>query len=325
MQSRLTKVLSLIGATLLLSSCGGALGNNSSTESDWPSEDIHINIHSGPGNLDSAIRQIAPIMEEELDAKVIIDNRPGGGQEVSEQATMAQPADGYTLQTLTSSTSFGMALGQISASPGEWSIIKSLQVEPAAIAVPKDSEMKNVGDFVEAMKDSSKDVNVGGYQNDGFMRFVYYKLGEAADYDGKWIPIDTTDRVSTSLQGGHLDAAVMTPSTALSAVKNGDVRLLGIAADERSEYYPEVETFNEQGYEITETLYRGLMVKSETPEPVRQKLEKALDSATQSSKWKTFQETNQQSNDSRSPDEMDEVLTNEVEERVEFLKTIGLK
>lgn len=325
MKPKLIRILGLFGITVLLTSCGGVLGSESSEESDWPSKAIHINVHADAGNLDSAVRQIAPELSNELGVDVVVDNRPGGGQEVSQKATLSQPSDGYTVQTVTSSTSFGMALGQITARPDDWKFVKSLQQEPAAIAVPKDSEMKSIKDFVAALKDPDKDIDVGGYQNDGYMRYVLYQLAEMADFESKWIPIETTDRVATSLQGQHIDAAVMTPSSALSAVDNGEVRLIGIASNDRSEYYPKVETFKEQGYEIEESLYRGLIVKSDTPDDIVDRLIDATDKAVESSEWQTYQESNRQSNDTRTAEEMDEVFDDEVDMRKEFLEDIGVR
>ncbi len=60
----------------------------------------------------------------------------------------------------------------------------------------------------------------------------------------------------------------MTPSSALAQIKNGDIRLLGISSAERNEYFPDVPTFKEQGYDVVASIWRSIMVKAGTPKEV---------------------------------------------------------
>ncbi|WP_099157036.1 Bug family tripartite tricarboxylate transporter substrate binding protein [Virgibacillus ndiopensis] len=314
----------IVGCSKSSSGESGESNGDKSAASDWPSKDIHINVHSGPGNLDTAIRQLSPLLSEELGVDVIVENRPGGGQSISQTATQTAPADGYTLQSKTSSTSFGMAQGQIPFDPEDWSMVYSLQKEPASIAVLADSPLESIDDFVETMKNDPGKLVVGGYGSAGFMTYVYYQLQKIAGFEGKWIPIDTTDKVAASLLGGHIDVAVMTPSTALSAVQSGEVKLLGVSTEERSENYPDIPTFKEQGYDVVEVLWRGLSVKKGTPKEIVNKLHEAIKSATQTEEWLNFQKKRNQENDTTSPEKLDERLANEVEGRTQFLKDMGL-
>ncbi|GGB48240.1 hypothetical protein GCM10011409_27250 [Lentibacillus populi] len=325
--------LTILGILCLLlvvgcseSTSKGSQGKNNAADdaAQWPTKDIHINIHSGSGNLDTAIRQLAPMLEEELGVNVIAENLPGGAQSISQTATQTASADGYTFQTMTSSTSFGMAQEQIPFGPEDWSLVYSLQQEPASIAVPADSPLKTMDDFVEAMKNNPDEFIVGGYGSAGFMTYVYYKLQKIADFESKWIPIDTTDKVAASLLGGHIDVAIMTPSTALSSLESGEIRLLAVSSEERTENYPEVPTFKEEGYDITETLWRGLAAKKGTPEEIIDKMHQAIKKVTETEKWLAFQKKRNQENDTTSPDKLDERLKSEVNGRIEFSKDMGL-
>lgn len=319
--------------SLVISACSDSSDSSNSNNSsksemsdiEWPEEEITINIHADTGNLDTAIRQISPLIEDELDAKIKVENRPGGGQAISQTDTQSKEADGYTFQTITSSTTFGMATGQIPFGPEDWKMVSSLQLEPAAIAVLDDSPLEDIDDFVDTMKENPNDLTVGGYQSDGYMRYVYYKLQKSEDFEGKWIPIDTTDEVATNLLGGHIDVAVMTPSTALSAIEDGDIRLLGIASEDQIDTYKGVETFQEQGYDMVEVLYRGLIAKDGTPKEVIDKMHETIKGITENNdEWNKFQESQNQINDNRTPKELDENLKQEVEDRKEFVKELGL-
>src|SRR3546814_3559535 len=53
----------------------------------------------------------------------------------------------------------------------------------------------------------------------------------------------------TALLGGHVDAVTSTPSNYMSVYKSGDVRVLGIMAEEESPLLPGIPTLRAQGYE----------------------------------------------------------------------------
>ncbi len=72
-----------------------------------------------------------------------------------------------------------------------------------------------------------------------------------------------------ALLGGHIDVAIMTPSSALSQLQSGDIRLLGMSSARRNEYFPQVPTFKEQGYDVVESIWRSVMVKAGTPQAGR--------------------------------------------------------
>ena len=300
-------------------------GGAESTSLNWPEKDIFINVHAKAGNLDTAMRLLAPFLAERLGVNIIVENRPGGSQAVSQVATQGAAADGYTFQTFTGSTSFSMASGAIPFGPKDWSVVSSIQREPASIAVLADSELKTIDDLVEALKKDPDSYIIGGYQSASFMRYVYYQLQDQGGFSAKWIPIDTTKEVAAALLGKHIDVAIMTPSTTGTAVKRGDVRLLGIATDERSKTYPDVPTFKEQGYDMVEILWRGLGAKKGTDPAIIKKMADTIREITETDEWQEIQKKYNQENDPVSPEELDKRLLAEVTGRTKFLKELGIK
>lgn len=303
----------------------GESETQSSGEQNWPEKNIFINVHAGSGNLDTAMRLLAPFLSEKLDVDIIVENKPGGSQAVSQVATQGEPADGYTFQTFTGSTSFSMASGAIPFGPDDWSLVSSIQREPASIAVLADSPLQTIDDLVKALKEDPDSYIVGGYQSASFMRYVYYQLQDLTGFTAKWIPIDTTDEVATALLGKHIDVAIMTPSTTGTAVARGDVRLLGIATDGRSPNYPEVPTFREQGIDLVEILWRGLGAKKGTDPIIIKKMADTIAEITATEEWQDIQKKYNQENDPVTPEELDARLAKEVAGRTKFLEEMGLK
>lgn len=291
---------------------------------DYPSEEIDFVVWSSPGSsLDTMMRQLAKQLSEELGVDVPVENRTGGSGAVAMSYVMSQPADAYTVLSTTSSMTFTMAKGQVPYTTDDFNVLRAMQSEPSSIAVRADSDMKTLDDFVERMKDDPGSVSVGGYASGGFHQFVYYQLQQAADFSGSWVPYDGGNKAALALLGGHIDVAVMTPSSATSQINNGELRLLGISSDERSEYFPDVPTFKEQGYDVSESIWRGIMVKTGSPDDRVAALLEAVDKVKETDEWKAFMEKNLQSSLSRNSDEMQAQAEREVEARRTFLKDNG--
>src|SRR5262249_16154359 len=64
-------------------------------------------------------------------------------------------------------------------------------------------------------------------------------------------------------------------------VQSGSIRIIGaINEGGRSKYFPDVPTLAEQGYpEATVTPWFGIVIPAKTPQPVLEKISKALDTA----------------------------------------------
>ena len=302
-----------------------ALAAGASSADTYPSEPIHFICTSAAGSpLDIMMRQLGKQLGEDLKQPVVVDNRTGGTGAVGMAAALNRPADGYTIVAETGSTSFMMAEGQTKYTPDDFITIRGLQAEASAIAVRRDSPYHTLAEFVGALRKAPDKVNVGGYAVAGFHQYVFYEFQKVAKFRTEWIPFNGGNEAATALLGGHIDAAVMTPSSALGALRNGDIRLLAISTAQRDPYFPDVPTFREQGFDVVEALWRGVMVKKGTPEPVIGVLSAAMDRIEATPEWQHFMRANLQSPMHKSVDEMQALVRDEVRTRREFLKSIGV-
>jgi putative tricarboxylic transport membrane protein len=167
-------------------------------------------------------------------------------------------------------------------------------------------------------------LTVGGFSSAGFHQFVFYRLQQEGKFKSVWVPFKGGQEAGLALLGGHIDVAIMTPSSATAQIRNGDIRLLGISSERRTEYFPDVPTFKEQGYNVVEAIWRGVMVKAETPRTVVDALVAAIETVKQTQEWKDVSRTNLQSPVSISLDEMQRRVADEVSTYRDFLKSSGL-
>ncbi len=289
----------------------------------YPAKDVRFLCWSAAGApLDVMARTLGVEMEKATGKNFIVENRPGGSGAVAMSIAKNQPGDGQLILSTTSSLTFTVAQGNVPFTMKDFTLVRAVEAEPVSVAVLKNSRFKTLKDFIEALRKGEK-LRVGGFSSAGFVHFVYHKLQKAAKVSGPWVPFDGGNQAATALLGGHLDAAVMTPSSGLASIQSGDIRLLAVSAPARSEYYPDVPTMKELGYDVDEQIWRGVMVKGDTPKEICEALGAIIDKAVKAESWTKAMKTRFQSPYAISLEDLNKKAAMEVEERRAFLKDVG--
>jgi putative tricarboxylic transport membrane protein len=292
----------------------------------YPSRTVRLLCWSAAGSpLDVMMRQLGKQFGESFGQTFVVENRPGAEGALAMAALTGMPADGHAILSTTTSMSFAMATGDIKFGPDDFSILPALQAEPSAVAVRADSRFKTMKQFMDFIRGEPDKLSVGGFSSAGFHQYVFYRLQQAGRFKSIWIPFKGGQDAAVALLGGHIDVAVMTPSSALTQISNGDLRLLGISSAQRSEYFPDVPTFKEQGYDVVESIWRGVMVKAGTPKDVTDTLISATDKMKQTEQWKDFSKLNMQSPVTVSLDAMQAQVRTEIVSYRAFLEASGLR
>jgi tripartite-type tricarboxylate transporter receptor subunit TctC len=290
----------------------------------YPTRTIKLLCWTSPGSpLDVMMRQLGKQLAAIFHQTVVVENRVGGSGATAMAALMSQPADGYAILSTTSSMSFTMAMGRIPFAPDNFTVLPAIQAEPSAVAVRSDSRFQTLGQLVGYLREHRGQLSIGGFSSAGFHQFVLYRLQQAAGFRSGWIPFKGGQEAGLALLGGHIDAAVITPSSALAQIENGDIRLLGISSAQRNEYLPEIPTFKEQGFDVVEAIWRGVMVKAGTPRSVIDVLTSAVARVTQTAEWKEFSRINLQSSFDISLADMHKLVIDEISSDRAFLENNG--
>ncbi len=298
----------------------------SHARASYPSGTVRLICWSSAGSpLDVMMRQLGKQLGEILGQTFVVENRPGGEGAAAMAFVMNKPADGYYILSTTSSMSFAMSTKDINFSPADFIVLPALQSEPSAIAVRADSRFKTMKEFMDFIHDHPDQVSVGGFSSAGFHQYVFYRLQQEGHFKSIWVPFKGGQDAALSLLGGHIDVAIMTPSSALAQIKNGEIRLLGISSAERNEYFPNVPTFKEQGYDVVASIWRGVMVKAGTPKDVVDTLMSAIEKMKKSKEWQDFSRLNMQSSVTISLDDMQKQVREEVASDRAFLEATGLR
>ncbi|MCE9684029.1 tripartite tricarboxylate transporter substrate binding protein [Halomonas alkalisoli] len=240
----------------------------STASADFPERNLtYINPFSPGGESDIVARLQQPLMEEHFGQGVTINYRTGGGGAVGWSHLKDQPADGYSMAAF--------SLPHIVTQPmvrstgyetDDLKLVYTYHSTPQVLVVRQDSPYETLGDFLAAAEESPGAMTVGGTGEATGNHLAAVRLMKAADIDVTWIPFPGTGPTIPALLGGHV-SALMTNSTA--AYQNIDsFRALAVAWDERLSFLEDVPTFREEGYDVVEAIYRGVLVPSDTPDDV---------------------------------------------------------
>ena len=290
----------------------------------YPSRTIKLLCWTTAGApLDVMMRQLGKQLADIFGQSVVVENRAGGSGAAAMATLMNQPADGYNVLSTTSSMSFTMATGRIAFGPQNFTVLPAIQAEPSAVAVRADSRFKTLTQLVEYFHDHPDKLTVGGFSAAGFHQFVFYRLQQEGKFKADWIPFKGGQEAGLALLGGHIDVAVITPSSALAQIQNGDLRLLAISSARRDEYFPDIPTFKEQGFDVVETIWRSVMVKAGTPQAVIHVLTAAIEKVRQTREWKDFSRVNLQSSPNISLEDMQKLVAGEISSDRAFLESGG--
>ncbi|MEO1775980.1 MAG: tripartite tricarboxylate transporter substrate-binding protein [Pseudomonadota bacterium] len=140
----------------------------------------------------------------------------------------------------------------------------------AALVVNKDSDLNSMTDLLAAYDADPRGFAIGGGSVPGGMDHLVAAMAmEAAGQDPtgfKYIPYDAGGKAMAGLLSGEIAALSTGFSEAVALAEAGEVKIIGITADERIDTYAEAPTMKEQGIDTTFVNWRGFFAAPGLPE-----------------------------------------------------------
>lgn len=139
----------------------------------------------------------------------------------------------------------------------------------AALVVGKDSPISSMDDLLAAYDADPSATAIGGGSVPGGMdHLVAAMVMEAAGKDAlgvKYIPYDAGGKAMAALLSGEIAALSTGFSEAVDLANAGEVKIIGVTADQRVEAAPDAMTMKEQGIDTTFVNWRGFFAAPGLP------------------------------------------------------------
>lgn len=224
--------------------------------------------YSAGGSADFAARVVAPELGERLGRTVVVENATGASGMIALQNLINGGTDGSILYYGGFDT---VAVPMVNKSVGiDWKVetipLGRTAITSMAITVPAASPYMTLEDFVAAAKAEPDTLTYGSPGIGSAQHFVGEMVSSVGDITLVHAPYQGGAQVATDLLAGLLDSAVLTTSTALPFINDGQVRALAVTSSERSPALPDVPALGEiAGFQgVALPLFQGLFVKAGT-------------------------------------------------------------
>jgi tripartite-type tricarboxylate transporter receptor subunit TctC len=320
-----TRVGFLLITTIILSFA--ATGFTATSQgAEFPAKAITIIVGASAGSsADLVARELAKQMEKILRKPVVVQIRAGGSQAEMLSHILSQPADGYVLGTVTTSTAGALA-GHLREQfkKGDFSFLALVQSDPYMLVVKETSPFADLKGLIEFAKTNPGKVKVGGFGMGSGHHMSFLDLCDRADAQMRWVSFDGAPGAIAATLGGHVDGADTNLGLVKGHVQAGKMRVLAVASEKRLEFLPNVPTYKEQGIDLVLFQWRGLAMRAGAPKTVTDKLIGTISQATKTPEFRQYMKNTGQLEIDLTGEKAQKYVTAEIEQTSERLKSLGI-
>jgi tripartite-type tricarboxylate transporter receptor subunit TctC len=248
---------------------------------DYPVKPIRWIVgYPAGGSADTVSRILAQWLTERLGQPIIIENKPGAATNISLQAAINSPPDGYTMVYLGTSATVNPSFFE--SLPfnvlRDIAPVSGIYDSPLVFVVNKSIRSKTVAEFIAYAK-----------ANPGKISMASFGAGTTSHLAGELFQAMTgTKLVHVPYRGeafalsdmisGQVEVMLDTLSAVLPHVRSGALRALAVTSKTRYEGLPDVPTVDETvaGYEAIS--WGGIGMPRDTPAEIVQRLNREINS-----------------------------------------------
>jgi tripartite-type tricarboxylate transporter receptor subunit TctC len=238
----------------------------------FPNQPIRMIAPFPPGgSVDIMARLIAEPLAQQLNGKIVIDNRTGASGNIGMEAAARAKPDGYTIVLNTIPLATNQALfDKLSWDPvKDFAPIGMVATAPHVLVVPAKVKAAKVEDLVNMAKASPGRLN---YASAGVGTTFHLCAEMFKDSTGTFIlhvPYRGGGPALLDTLAGQVDMSFPTLSAALPHVKAGTLRALAVTDTTRSALLPDVPTMQQAGVKDFQfTQWLALLAPAGTPRGV---------------------------------------------------------
>jgi tripartite-type tricarboxylate transporter receptor subunit TctC len=228
------------------------------------------------GTTDFVARLLAERLRGPLGQSVIVENKPGANGALGAEYVARAEADGHTL--------FFTTVGAVAISPA----LRNLPYDPlkdfapvGLVAFNSTMLVVNVATPVNSARELAAltgkrpvTIAITGLGSISHLGLELYQAAAGARFQA--VPYRGAAQAVTDLLGGEVDGLFGDVPTVMAQIRAGKLKALAATSPQRSEIFPDVPTFLEQGFADTVgTQWAGVLAPKATPPAVIAKLNAA--------------------------------------------------
>lgn len=297
-----------------------------------PSQNIEMVAPAGAGGgWDTTAREVARVFGETgiIEENMTVINKEGGGGAIAWAYINGQDDSPYNLFVASPPLMFVPLNGQSEFGHEDFTPLANMIADYGAFAVSADSEWDDLNALFDQMKEDPESVTVVGTSAPGSMDHMQFvRIAKAAGVDPKKIKYvsDQDGGALTSVLNGSVDVFSTGVGEVVEQVRAGNIKVLGITAEERmeGEILSDFPTAIEQGIEESFINWRGFFGPPNMDPAAVEFYEAKFQELSDSEEFAEVREKYGWNEMFMSSQEYEEFLNAEYEEIEVLLEEIGL-
>jgi tripartite-type tricarboxylate transporter receptor subunit TctC len=235
---------------------------------DYPVRPLRFIVGLSPGGgSDTVARIMANWLSGRLGQQVVVENRPGASTNISIQATLGAPPDGYTLVFLTASSAINVTLFENLSFNllRDIAPVAGLIDFPLALVINPSIPARTLAEFIAYARANADGITMASYGTGSASHLAQELFKTMTGLHMVHVPYRGESVALPDIISGQVHGMFATMTAALPLARSGAVRLLAVAGKNRSEFTPDVPAIGETvpGYEAYS--WSGVGVARGTP------------------------------------------------------------
>ena len=271
----------LCSALCLALHCLCWVNPSSAAESQkWPTRPVRIIVPFGAGSADTAARLLADGLRQRHGGVIVVENRPGAGQNVGAGVLARATADGTAIMVTAPGP---LVINQflytrLEFDPYAFTPITLLTTDPLVFVVNAKSPFKTLQAFLD---DARRNPGKRSYASAGvgatshMMAAILFAM---AGVDVTHVPYKGGAESALALLSGHVDFLASSPVSAVPQIQAGAFKALGVSAKAGAAILPgvaPVATSGVPGYDYATWL--AVVGPPQLPAPMAQHISNAIE------------------------------------------------
>lgn len=235
---------------------------------DWPTKPVRLVVGYPPGGSGDFITRVAADeLSKEIGVPVLVENRPGAGGTIANEAVSKAPADGHTVLNA-GPMALTTALYRKLSYDGKRDFIPvtQLAVGPMIICVNNDLPVKTLRELIAYAKANPGKLNSAASGNGSTPHLASALFESVAGVKFTTIQFKGGGAAATSTIAGDTQVMFATPPTVMNFIKAGRMRALSLTVPNATAAIPGIPGAAEAGLPGYDSSFSfGLYVPAGTP------------------------------------------------------------
>ena len=262
----------LVASTLFAAFAGLMLASlGSASALDYPTRPVRWVVPYPPGGTTDVLARIsAQWLSEKLGQQFIIENKPGGGNNIGTEMVVKAEPDGYTMLLVNPANGINATLYKNL----NFNVIRDIAPvaglvrTPNVMVINKDFPVKSVPEFLDYCKKNPGKINMASSGSGTSVHLSGELFKSMTGCQMVHVPYKGAGPALTDIMGGQVQVIFDNLPSSSGFIKAGAIRALAVTSEQREPSMPDTPTVSEtvKGYEAT--AWFGIGMPKGTPKEI---------------------------------------------------------